>query len=62
MATSSTWWPSHSPSASRNVGTPLSAEIPAPVSTTILTLQFYQSGDRPRHLPTHRRRDDLPDR
>ena len=34
VATSSTRCPSHSPSASRNVGTPLSAEMPAPVRTT----------------------------
>src|SRR5262245_34550395 len=27
------WWPSHRPSEARNVGTPLSAETPAPVST-----------------------------
>src|SRR6476620_4194741 len=26
-------WPSHSPSEARNVGTPLSADTPAPVST-----------------------------
>jgi hypothetical protein len=41
-ATSSTRWPSQRPPAARKVGTPDSAETPAPVSTR--TRVFVESG------------------
>ena len=49
MATSSARRPSHSPPWPRKVGTPLSAEIPAPVSTAT----FFERCTRDAALLTH---------
>ena len=48
VATSSTLWPSHSPSGPRKVARPLSAEMPAPVRTTMLRMSIAPSIERRR--------------